>query len=221
MGMLRCILLIMTVYMLTACDGNGKDLVLSLSHEELSLTVGEQAVLTVSNAKSVSATASSPVVSVLVDGRNILVKAVKAGEGSVRVTADGHRLTCRVIVADNEVPADPDQPADDYNFSSELLDASPRYVSDALTMRYDDCGVLFSVNDGKEISIYNLDNGDSVTLSFAGALAEGLLENARLEVNGEPIELTSAVVEQHTAAATWIHLRTTAGAHIPLVLPAM
>ena len=158
-------------------------------------------------------------VSVNVTDNYITITALKAGECNVRITADGHRLQCRVIVVDNSTPEEDDssEPEDEYDFSAELQDATSRYVSSELEITYG-VGVLFSVENGNNVSILNLDTGDNINFRFEGNIAMGVLSNPQLKVQGNVIELTQAKVEQLNASGMWIHITTATNEHITLVV---
>lgn len=219
MSRLINILLVLYALLIVSCSSDNKEIVPSLSQEEVAMTVGNQTIITVNNADNVSASVSSSVVSVNVIDNSIGITALKAGECNVRITADGHRLQCRVIVVDNSTPEEDDssEPEEDYDFSAELQDATSRYVSTELEIIYG-VGVLFSVENGNNVSILNLDTGDNVNFRFEGNIAMGVLSNPQLKVQGNVIELTQAKVEQLNASGMWIHITTATNEHITLVV---
>ena len=219
MSRLINILLVLYALLIVSCSSDNKEIVPSLSQEEVAMIVGNQTIITVNNADNVSASVSSSVVSVNVIDNSIGITALKAGECNVRITADGHRLQCRVIVVDNSTPEEDDssEPEEDYDFSAELQDATSRYVSTELEIIYG-VGVLFSVENGNNVSILNLDTGDNVNFRFEGNIAMGVLSNPQLKVQGNVIELTQAKVEQLNASGMWIHITTATNEHITLVV---
>lgn len=219
MSRLINILLVLYALLIVACSSDNKEIVPSLSQEEVAMIVGKQTIITVNNADNVSASVSSSVVSVNVTDNYITITALKAGECDVRITADGHRLQCRVIVVDNSTPEEDDssEPEEDYDFSAELQDATSRYVSSELEITYG-VGVLFSVENGNNVSILNLDTGDNINFRFDGNVAMGVLSNPQLKVQGNVIELTQAKVEQLYASGMWIHITTATNEHITLVV---
>lgn len=219
MSRLINILLVLYALLIVSCSSDNKEIVPSLSQEEVAMIVGNQTIITVNNADNVSASVNSSVVSVNVTDNYITITALKAGECNVRITADGHRLQCRVIVVDNSTPEEDDssEPEEDYDFSAELQDATSRYVSSELEIIYG-VGVLFSVENGNNVSILNLDTGDNINFRFEGNIAMGVLSNPQLKVQGNVIELTQAKVEQLNASGMWIHITTATNEHITLVV---
>ena len=219
MSRLINILLVLYALLFVSCSSDNKEIVPSLSQEEVAMIVGNQTIITVNNADNVSASVNSSVVSVNVTDNYITITALKAGECNVRITADGHRLQCRVIVVDNSTPEEDDssEPEEDYDFSAELQDATSRYVSSELEIIYG-VGVLFSVENGNNVSILNLDTGDNINFRFEGNIAMGVLSNPQLKVQGNVIELTQAKVEQLNASGMWIHITTATNEHITLVV---
>ena len=219
MSRLKNILLVLFALVIVSCGSDNKEIVPSLSQETIAMTVGEHKTVIVNNADNVSASVNSSVVSVNVTDNYITITALKAGECNVRITADGHRLQCRVIVVDNSTPEEDDssEPEEDYDFSAELQDATSRYVSSELEIIYG-VGVLFSVENGNNVSILNLDTGDNINFRFDGNVAMGVLSNPQLKVQGNVIELTQAKVEQLNASGMWIHIATATNEHITLVV---
>ena len=219
MSRLINILLVLYALLIVSCSSDNKEIVPSLSQETIAMTIGEHKTVIVNNADNVSASVNSSVVSVNVTDNYITITALKAGECNVRITADGHRLQCRVIVVDNSTPEEDDssEPEEDYDFSAELQDATSRYVSSELEIIYG-VGVLFSVENGNNVSILNLDTGDNVNFRFEGNIAMGVLSNPQLKVQGNVIELTQAKVEQLNASGMWIHITTATNEHITLVV---
>ncbi len=214
------ILLCLFVFAITSCGSDEKELTPSLGQEELIISEGEQAIITVNNANNVSAVASASNVSVNVSGNRVYITAVKAGECTVRVTADGYRLQCKVVVLDNSKAEEdePSEPEDDYDFSAELQDATSRYVSSELALRYDDIGVAFMVENGNKITIQHLDNGEIVNFRFDGNVALGVLNNPQLSVNSNVVEIKHAEIKQLNASGMWILITTISNEHITIVL---
>lgn len=221
MSRLINILLVLFALVIVSCGSDNKEIVPSLSQEEVTMTVGEHTIVIVNNADNVSASVSSSVVSVNVTDNSIGITALKAGECDVRITADGHRLQCCVVVVEDsqqeEEQEKPEEPEKEYDFSSELQDATSRYVSSELVITYG-VGILFSVEYGNNVSILNLDTGDNVNFRFDGNVAMDILSNPQLKVNDSLIELTQAKVEQLNATGMWIHITTTTNEHITLVV---
>ena len=219
MSRLINILLVLYALLIVSCSSDNKEIVPSLSQETIAMTIGEHKTVIVNNADNVSASVNSSVVSVNVTDNYITITALKAGECNVRITADGHRLQCRVIVVDNSTPEEDDssEPEEDYDFSAELQDATSRYVSTELEIIYG-VGVVFSVENGNNVSILNLDTGDNINFRFEGNIAMGVLSNPQLKVQGNVIELTQAKVEQLNATGMWIHITTATNEHVILVV---
>jgi hypothetical protein len=221
MSRLINILLVLYALLIVSCSSDNKEIVPSLSQETIAMTIGEHKTVIVNNADNVSASVNSSVVSVNVTDNYITITALKAGECNVRITADGHRLQCRVVVVDDsqqeEEQEKPEEPENEYDFSVELQDATSRYVSSELAITYG-VGVFFSVENGNNVSILNLDTGDNVNFRFDGNVAMGVLSNPQLKVNDRIIELTQAKVEQLNATGMWIHITTSNNEHITLVI---
>jgi hypothetical protein len=221
MSRLKNILLVLFALVIVSCGSDNKEIVPSLSQETIAMTVGEHTIVIVNNAENVSASVSSSVVSVNVTDNCIGITALKAGECDVRITADGHRLQCCVVVVEDsqqeEEQEKPEEPENEYDFSVELQDATSRYVSSELAITYG-VGVFFSVENGNNVSILNLDTGDNVNFRFDGNVAMGVLSNPQLKVNDRIIELTQAKVEQLNATGMWIHITTSNNEHITLVI---
>ena len=213
------ILLCLFVFAIISCGSENKELTPSLDQEEIIISVGELAIVTVNNADDVSAVASASNVSVNVSGNRVCIMALKAGECDVRITANGHRLQCRVIVVDNSTPEEdePSEPEEEYDFLAELQDATSRYVSTELKITYG-VGVLFLVENGNNISILDLDTGDNVNFSFDGDVALGVLNNPQLKVQDNDIEIMQAEIKQLNASGMWIHITTATNEHIILVV---
>ena len=106
----------------------------TLSVSQLSLEVGDSAILQVVNTDTIiSATTDAPqVVMLRVEGTNVIVKAIAQGEATVAINVKGARLKCDVIVTKDDTPQ--------YDFSQELLDERCRFVSPTLSMYYDTPG---------------------------------------------------------------------------------
>lgn len=221
MSRLINILLVLYALLIVSCSSDNKEIVPSLSQETIAMTVGEHKTVIVNNADNVSASVNSSVVSVNVTDNYITITALKAGECDVRITADGHRLQCCVVVVEDsqqeEEQEKPEEPENEYDFSVELQDATSRYVSSELAITYG-VGVFFSVENGNNVSILNLDTGDNVNFRFDGNVAMGVLSNPQLKVNDRIIELTQAKVEQLNATGMWIHITTSNNEHITLVI---
>lgn len=220
MQRLSVILSSLFVFVITSCGSKDNELTPSLSQEEIIISVGEQAIVTVNNVDNVSAVASASNVSVNVVGNRVCIMALKAGECTVRITADGYRLQCNVIVVDNSTPEEdePSEPEEEeYDFSAELQDATSRYISSELKITYG-VGVLFSVENGNKISIRHLDNGDFVNFGFNGNVALGVLDNPQLSVNSSAVEIAEAEIKQLNVSGMWIHITTATNEHITLVV---
>lgn len=217
-------ILIVVYVFLCSCSNSENDLVPSLSHDAVSLEVGDSKVITVANAANVSATSASSIISLSVTGNQITITALKMGETTIRVSADGTRLQCKVTVVGNGSgePENPDEPEipnnDDYSYEKELQDATSRYVSSEFALKYDDIGVVFMVENGNKITIQHLDNGDIVNFEFDGNVALGVLNNPQLSVNNNVVEIKQAEIKQLNDLGMWILITTISNEHITIVL---
>lgn len=210
-------ILLVLMALLSACDeDNTQELVPTLSHDSLTMTVGEVAEIVVNNAGKIEAKAGTPIIDIESNANVVLVKALSSGNTRVFINADGHRLECDVTIED--VRGGDLTENDEYDFSAELNDETTRFVSPELSLRYDDCGVLIAM-DNQHITMESLDMGDVVEFRYSGVLLSGdEIENAQLSVNGKIVNLQSARVERLNNQGVWINMKTSAGAHIVLVV---
>jgi hypothetical protein len=174
----------------------------SLSVSQLSLEVGDSAMLQVVNADTIiSTTTDAPqVVMLRVEGTNVIVKAIAQGEATVAINVKGARLKCDVTVIGIETPQD--------DFDKELLDERCRFVSPSLSLYYDTPGTIVSVTNGNVIEMRSLITGDNIIFNLGEvALKEGTLPNATLQINGNSVELKQATLEHITTdGSMWLNL---------------
>lgn len=189
----------------------------SLSATSLSLEVGDSAILHVANADTIYlATTNAPnVVSIRIEGVDIIVKALAVGEAKINVGVSGARLMCGVEVYEKTSIKD--------DFSAELNDNRCRFVSPTLAIYYDTPGTIFSVEDNRTIEIRDLSTGDYVKFDMGiTILAQGPLENASLWINEQKINVNYASLEKYTAEGDmWIHIIDQYGNDMALVVTDM
>ena len=189
----------------------------SLSVSQLSLEVGDSAILQVVNADTIiSATTNAPqVVMLRVEGTNVIVKAIAQGEATVAINVKGARLKCDVTVIGVDTPQD--------DFDKELLDERCRFVSQSLSLYYDTPGTIVSVTNGNVIEMRSLITGDNISFNPGTTpLQEGLLPNATLKINDTPVNLKQAsLVRLATDGSMWINILDTNGNRMVLVVTDM
>lgn len=189
----------------------------SLSVSQLSLEVGDSAMLQVVNADAIiSATTDAPqVVMLRVEGTNVIVKAIAQGEATVAINVKGARLKCDVTVIGVDTPQDV--------FDKELLDERCRFVSQSLSLYYDTPGTIVSVTNGNVIEMRSLITGDNISFNPGTTiLQERLLPNATLKINDTPVNLKQAsLVCLATDGSMWINILDTNGNRMVLVVTDM
>lgn len=210
-------ILLILMAVLSACEeDNTQELVPTLSHDSLTMSIGDVAEIVVNNAGKIEAKAGKPIIDVESNANVVLVKALSSGNARIFINADGHRLECDVTI--NDVRGGDLTENDEYDFSAELNDETSRYVSSQLSMRYDDCGVMI-VRESQSIVITSLDKGDEIVFSYKGTLLDATeIQEVMLVVNDERVTLQSARVERLNNQGVWINMKTSAGAHIVLVV---
>ena len=210
-------ILLILMALLSACDeDNTQELVPTLSHDSLTMAIGDVAEIVVNNAGKIEAKAGTPIIDIESNANVVLVKALSSGNARIFINADGHRLECDVTI--NDVRGGDLTENDEYDFSAELNDETSRYVSSQLSMRYDDCGVMI-VRESQSIVITSLDKGDEIVFSYKGTLSDATeIQEVMLVVNDERVTLQSARVERLNNQGVWINMKTSAGAHIVLVV---
>jgi len=210
-------ILLILMALLSACEeDNTQELVPTLSHDSLTMAIGDVAEIVVNNAGKIEAKAGTPIIDIESNANVVLVKALSSGNTRVFINADGHRLECDVTIED--VRGGDLTEKDEYDFSAELSDETSRYVSSQLSMRYDDCGVMI-VRESQSIVITSLDKGDEIVFSYKGTLSDATeIQEVMLVVNDERVTLQSARVERLNNQGVWINMKTSAGAHIVLVV---
>lgn len=174
----------------------------TLSATSLNLEVGEEAILHIENTDSaISATTNAPnVISLQIDGTNIIVQALAQGEATIAINAHGARLRCDVVVTESQAPQ--------HDFDKELHDQRCRFVSPSLSLYYDIPGTIFSISNGRIIEVRNLSTGDYATFDMGtNSPSQGQLENTSLTINGTAIALKSATLEQLAPdGSMWLNL---------------
>lgn len=189
----------------------------SLSVSQLSLEVGDSAMLQVVNADTIiSATTNAPqVVMLRVERTNVIVKAIAQGEATVAINVKGARLKCDVTVIGVDTPQD--------DFDKELLNERCRFVSPSLSLYYDTPGTIVSVAKGNVIEMRSLITGDNISFNpGTTTLQEDNLPNATLKINDTPVNLKQAsLVRLATDGSMWINILDTNGNRMVLVVTDM
>ena len=186
----------------------------SLSISKLNLEVGDSAILYVSNAEIINSvtTTSSHVISVQINDLSVVVKALAKGAAIIDINADGARLRCSVAVDESDVPP--------YDFSNEFNDNHCRFVSPILLLNYDIPGTIFSKSKDGIIEVRSLITGDHV-MFYPGFTTpkEGNLPNAKLQINGNAIEIKQAILERLTQdGSMWFNILDSGGNRMVLVV---
>lgn len=201
----RLMLVLLIVVVCIGCSNDDEPIVKprpSLSATSLNLEVGDSAIIYVDNADSVvSAITDAPqVISLSIDGDNIVVQALAQGEAVITVNTYGARLRCDVVVNSPKAPQ--------YDFSKELQDYRSRFVSTSMSLYYDTPGTIFSVSSINIIEVRSLITGDNILFNPGEvALKEGTLPNATLQINGNSVELKQATLEHITTDdSMWLNL---------------
>lgn len=186
----------------------------ALDITELTIEVGDSARLQVCNTDSINfvSTNNPQVISLRIDGTDVVVYALAKGTAIINVGVNGARLKCDVEVVDVETPA--------LDFSKELNDSRSRYVSPSLSIYYDTPGTLFSITDENIIEIRDLSTSDYIKFNPGTAqLKEGTLANASLDVNGVNVSLMRATLIRLTPdGSVWFYLIDTYGNNIILAV---
>ncbi|MBR5332972.1 MAG: hypothetical protein IKV32_06735 [Muribaculaceae bacterium] len=214
---LKIMLLSMLMAFVASCDEGAEPVVKErplLSATTLSLEVGDSAILHVANADTIymASTNAPNVVSVRIDGIDIIVKALTVGEANININVNGARLMCGVEVYEKTTTKD--------DFSTELNDDRCRFVSPSLAIYYDTPGTIFSIANNQIIEIRDLSTGDHVKFDMGTTTpTQVTLNNASLIINGTSINLKHASLEHHTPdGSMWFYLIDTNDNSIILVV---
>lgn len=180
---------ILCLILLTACSGSEKEKVQpSISRQSIEMLVGETATILVSGAENIRASVTDKtVISIEQEGFEINILALTAGEASVNVMADRTPLSCKVTVVNpNEPTPDPDP------IQTEILsDASTRFVSRFLTLRYSIPGTIVEVS-GETTTFRSLSTGDYAKISPITAV-----------INGESHRVVKTEILKQESVTTW------------------
>lgn len=101
-----------------------------------------------------------------------------------------------------------------YSFEQELADATCRFVSDRMTLSYDDGGVIFSREKGETGVTYRaieLATGNTVELNISAT-------SPRLIINDIETTVKSVTVERENEKGAWINIQTPDYKHIVFVV---
>ncbi len=102
-----------------------------------------------------------------------------------------------------------------YSFEGEIADDRCRFVSEQLSLHYDDAGIIFSSEKSTGTTIYRaigLATGNSAELFMNET------DEPRLLVNGTEIKIKSAIKEHENEKGAWIHIQTPDYKHIVFVV---
>ena len=129
---------------------------------DLTMRVGETAEVHIADCTELRAIPEDDIIEVSAVGGTVFVTALAEGRTSVSIYADGVLLRCRVEVCKADTPFEgeenkPSEPDDD---AAQLSDASRRYESAAMTMRYDTPGTIFERSrEGRRFTVRSLATG--------------------------------------------------------------
>ena len=189
----------------------------TLSATELAIEMGDSARLQVLNADSINfvSTNNSQVLSLRIEGTDVIVYALAEGEAKININVNGARLYCDVVVNKNATPQ--------IDFSKELQDVRTRFVSPSLSLFYETPGTIVSVAEGNMIEMRSLITSDNIIFNLGEvALKEGTLPNATLQINGNSVELKQATLERLSPdGSMWINILDTNGNRMVLVVTDM
>lgn len=109
-----------------------------------------------------------------------------------------------------EQPSQPEPPgptSDDDDETAALADASVRYVSADITLRYDDCGVIYMCDDAEGChTLLDITTGGCVEF-HAGGIVAGEIVGASLSVNGQEVGIAAAeAVRTADDGTRWIRI---------------
>jgi len=141
---------------LAGCGKDRKEIAVnpSLSAAEITLETGERAEITVSDADAFTVSSSDESVVTAeadISRRKVIVEAKGAGSAIVSVYVGRPApLTVKVTVTQTDRAPD---------ISDQLGDRSMRYVSDGLTLRYDEGGVIFETDGRGRYTIVDITAG--------------------------------------------------------------
>lgn len=191
---------------------------------ELTLTVGETALLLVKNAGFVEVVAADPIISVEVDGAVLGITGVAPGSTELAVRADGQVIRCDIVVL---APADPGEapaPETDADRQAALADDGIRAVAGGLALRLDEPGNIFkSSSDGLVFTVASLNAGTTLRLElpvpFASVQPGQAVEGVSLMIDNTPLNVTEACVEQCASGRIWLRILTPSTGLCRLVLP--
>lgn len=182
-----CILLLL----LTACSSSNPEVRVrpTLSAVELTVRVGETAVITVNDAENVSAKVRDEAIAIIdVSSNKISISGVKKGDTLISVTADGYSLSCNVHVTAEEEQPSP-EPEEDY--TEILSDASVRFMSEKLTLRYSTPGTIVE-QTSSTVSFRSLSTGDYI-----------LITQSDITINETTHRITDAEIAKVSDNVTW------------------
>lgn len=217
--MKQLITAIFLTLLLAGCGKDRKEIVVnpSLSAAEITLEAGERTEITVSDTDAFTVSSSDESVVTAeadVSRRKVIVEAKGAGSAIVSVFVGRPApLTVKVTVTQTDRAPD---------ISDQLGDKSMRYVSDGLTLRYDEGGVIFETDGRGRYIIVDITAGRRIVFD-AGEQAASIplrLEKASLTVDGEPLALRYAAAEARSSdnATVWYCLVTTDNRRIVIVM---
>lgn len=178
----------------------------SLSTAALTLEAGETAEVTVSGTNEFSVGSSDiRVATAEADCAKGVVRITAVAMGSTRISVRTGRpapLTVSVTVTQNE--REPD-------ISDQYGDASERFVSDNLTLRHDEGGIIFESDRRGRHTIVDLATGRRIVFD-AGASADATpmyLDKATLAIDGAPVALRYASATRRIDSTVWYALVST------------
>lgn len=103
-----------------------------------------------------------------------------------------------------DVPDNPSRPGNGINnIDIELADTVYRFVSQVLTLKYTDGGVLFSCRPDRSWSIIDLDGSDRIEFSPGPVAPDSILTSPNLTVNNQLIKLLHIKMFRTSQNARW------------------
>lgn len=106
-----------------------------------------------------------------------------------------------------------------YDFTPELADATTRFVSSDLTLRYNDGGVLVQREAGDVSTVLRfveLATGREVEFACSGDIKEGDIIAPRLSVDRNIVDIVSACAHRVDKTGTWIGILAPGRKHMVL-----
>ena len=199
----------------SACSDDHKNTMInetrpSAETSYLSIPLGQSREIKIRNATEIHTASVPSFVEVTVTDNILTVFGKNVGKGVLDIRADGYLLRCTVEVID--VPDVNDDDAFPDDTAEQLSDTSVRLMYGKLVIKYDDPGNMFAVSsDHCTVIARSLHTGGRISVSspspfmdLADGIAPYTLVSPSLDVNGENVELTKAVVLKVSDNRIWL-----------------